>query len=812
MKLKLSIVFVLCMLSALLTGTDLSIAENGVAKAGILVPENTKPVVRLAAEELASYLKKITGAEFTIGTRSKFKTNFKLGFGDSSGLENEEFIIRTVGNDIEIFGRDSKEKFPIFDLYYFCKEKGTLRGVYYFLEQLGVRWPAPGMDHVPAQKTLVLKPLNIRFQPYFKDRRIGSGAFRFMNIYSDAHEYCKNNDEAMMWYLRIGESPRQFAHGCHSEASLALSKDPEWKSDVTRLQLMKTGKRDPRYSCWTHPDVKKIWMKAADAYFSGISVHKAGFKYATTWGRTGWKWPSPFTQPDEFMIDPMDHSQKNDGRCYCDRCQEYRKTHPCVDDTDMVWEVIGDVAEFIQKKHPEGYITTLIYPPKHQIPTRKIPSNVRVRLCLTGPKTCFDPIHFDEEFKTIREWNKLLGNKPVSWTYHCVDFNGVMPNIVETYPRFLKKYIHSLKGLSDGMYMETHAPVFSRIQLETYIYHRLMRNPDLDLDKELDEYCRILYGPAHREARQFHAELENLFADFWRKTVPAGSMLRGASPRAWKAKDSSMRNKLWTLTYTKENLDKLGKLIAAMEDKTAGTRYAKPVRLLRRYIYEVMRFQRNLRFEKNKIRKSLKLATATIAPNAVPTETDWKKAPVNRMVPMDCYNDKLKNNGSFQLISNGKMLFFRGVMDENRMKKTLTQSNRKNGDAKVSGDNNIEMFLTSMKDKLTWQLMINDRGVWTSTLRNRPKSASDYKYVQMPGCNVTVKREAKRWIVLASFPLKTLNPSGGEFRMNLIRTRKVAREPVEYSTFSPLSVRYHWTEPANYATVRFAKSKQINSH
>ena len=70
---------------------------------------------------------------------------------------------------------------------------------------------------------------------------------------------------------------------------------------------MKTGKRDPKYSCWTHPDVKKIWMKAADAYFSGISVHKAGFKYATTWGRTGWKWPSPFTQPDEFMIDPMDH-------------------------------------------------------------------------------------------------------------------------------------------------------------------------------------------------------------------------------------------------------------------------------------------------------------------------------------------------------------------------------------------------------------------------------------------------------------------------------------------------------------------------
>ncbi|MBO4630680.1 MAG: DUF4838 domain-containing protein, partial [Lentisphaeria bacterium] len=446
MKIQTWIVAGLLTASLLVPAEELKIAENGTACAGILIPEKTKPVVELAAQELAVYLKKITGAEFRVGTSSKFKTNFKLGFGDPKGLDDEEFIIRTSGKDIEIFGRDSKEKFPIFDLYYFCKEKGTLRGVYYFLEQLGVRWPAPGMDHIPEQKTLVLKPLDIRFKPYFKDRRIGSAAFKFMGEWPDASEYCRNNDEAMMWYMRIGETPRQFAHGCHSERSLALFKDPEWKSDVTRLQLNK-GKRDPRYSCWTHPDVKKIWMKAADAYFSGISAHKAGFKYASTWGRTGWDWPSPFTQPDEFMIDPMDYSQKNNGRCYCDRCQEYRKTHPCPDDTDMIWAVIGDVADFIREKHPGCYITTLIYPPKYQVPTRKLPSNVRVRVCLAGPKTGLDPVHFEKEFQTIRTWNKLTGNKVPLWTYHCVGFNNVMPRIVETYPHLLKKYIHSLKGI-----------------------------------------------------------------------------------------------------------------------------------------------------------------------------------------------------------------------------------------------------------------------------------------------------------------------------------------------------------------------------
>ena len=804
MKLKSGIISALCLAAALLAGAELTIAENGVAKAGILVPENTKPVVKLAAQELASYLKKITGAEFTVGTSSKFKTNFKLGFGDPKGLDNEEFIIRTSGNDIEIFGRDSKEKFPIFDLYFFCKEKGTLRGVYFFLEQLGVRWPAPGMDHIPEQKTLVLKPLDIRFKPYFEDRRIGSAAFTFMGRWPDSSEYCRNNNEAMMWSLRIGESPRQFAHGCHSEHSLALYKDPEWKSDITRIQLNK-GKRDPRYSCWTHPDVKKIWMKAADAYFSGISAHKAGFKYASTWGRTGWKWPSPFTQPDEFMIDPMDHSQNNDGRCYCDRCQEYRKNHPCPDDTDMIWEVIGDVADSIREKHPGGYITTLIYPPKYGIPARKLPSNVLVRLCLTGPKTGLDPVHFEKEFQTIRTWNKLTGKKVPLWTYHCADFNNVMPNIVETYPHLLKKYIHSLKGIGQGMYMESSSLNFTRVLLETYIYHRLMRNPDLDVDRELDEYCRILYGPAHREARQFYAELENLFVDFWNKTVPPGSNLRGTSPEAWKARDSRIRKKLWTLTYTEENLAKLGKLVAAMEKKAAGTRYAKSVRLLRKYIYDGMVFQRKLLFGKEQIRRKIKLECGRIAPDTAPAERDWENAPSNRLVPSELFRDNLKADGCFQLLSNGSTLFFRAVLDEKRMDRTLFQPNLKNGSSSVSKDNDIEIFLTSMKDRLTWQVLVNDRGVWCSTLRKKPKSVSDYKYIQMPDCKVTVKREPQRWIVQASFPLKTLNPSGGEFRMNLIRCRRVKGEPVEFSTFSPLAVKYHWAEPANYATVRFAE-------
>ena len=616
MKLRHLIVSGLFLASTLLAAADLTIAENGVARAGILIPEKARPVVKVAADELAGYLKKITGAEFTVGTTSKYKTNFKLGFGDPKGLAPEEFIIRTSGNDIEIFGHDSDKRFSKFSFYYHYTDKGTLMGVYYFLEQLGVRWPIPGFDHIPERKTLVLKPLDIRFKPYFRDRQIGSNAYRFIDRHPDGREYCRNDQEAMRWYMRIGESPRQVVLGCHSESALGLFRDPEWKSDPTRLQLTKQGQRDPHHSCWTHPDVKKLWTRAADDYFSGKTAAEAGFKYRRD---PTSRWPGPFLVKSEFMVDPMDHGGSNDGRCYCGRCQDFRKKHPCPDDTELLWAVIGDVADSVAKKHPGCFITTLIYPPKRLVPSRKLPHNVRVRVCLSGPKSGLEADKFEKEIETVRTWHKLTGNKVPLWTYHCVGFGNAMPHIVETYPHLLKKYAMALKGIGDGMFMETHSLNYTRKLFDTYIFHRVMRDPDLDLEKELDEYFRILYGPAHQEAQQFYQEMETVFADFWGKSVQM-NIKAGldflASP--WRQRDFEMQKKLWTMAYTSEKLAEWGKLVAAMEKKTAGTRYAKPVRLLRKYIYDGMVAQRQLLFGKEELRRTLKMTAVQIASGSVP--------------------------------------------------------------------------------------------------------------------------------------------------------------------------------------------------
>jgi hypothetical protein len=93
-----------------------------------------------------------------------------------------------------------------------------------------------------------------------------------------------------------------------------------------------------------------------------------------------------------------------DGRCRCPRCNAFREQHPCPDDSEIVWQVVVAVAEKIKEKFPGKFIaTTLVYPPKMQMPkTVKIPDNVRVRICTSGPKEVATPNRLESDLELIR--------------------------------------------------------------------------------------------------------------------------------------------------------------------------------------------------------------------------------------------------------------------------------------------------------------------------------------------------------------------------------------------------------------------------
>jgi len=149
------------------------IVKGGEPAATIVVGEGASEEEMFAANELQTYVRKVSGAlipikkdneEFSgniiaVG-RNKVNLNANLGFDK---LEREGFRIKTSGNSLSLVGKD---------------DMGTQFAVYSFLEKyLGVRWLWPGElgEVVPKMETIEVGPIDDTEEPDFKWRDRGPG-------------------------------------------------------------------------------------------------------------------------------------------------------------------------------------------------------------------------------------------------------------------------------------------------------------------------------------------------------------------------------------------------------------------------------------------------------------------------------------------------------------------------------------------------------------------------------------------------------------------------------------------------------------
>ena len=111
----------------------IQISADGVAKCQIMLATEPAPAEQTAAEELAAYLGKITGGQFSVTPEAEASgpviyvgpTQFSLTNGvDAAKLGPDEWVIRTVGDDLILAGG---------------RPRGTIYAVYRLLEEtLGV--------------------------------------------------------------------------------------------------------------------------------------------------------------------------------------------------------------------------------------------------------------------------------------------------------------------------------------------------------------------------------------------------------------------------------------------------------------------------------------------------------------------------------------------------------------------------------------------------------------------------------------------------------------------------------------------------
>ena len=154
--------------------TPFYIVADGKSEFSIVTSENADECIMTAAEELQTYIEKISGAELEIITENQLAEGEKAIVLGETRLENEitevnraaigadGFLLYSDGNYLLIAGGDSR---------------GTLYGVYTLLEDyLGVRWFTPELEVVPESKDVTIDgKLNKIVQPSFAIRRNDTG-------------------------------------------------------------------------------------------------------------------------------------------------------------------------------------------------------------------------------------------------------------------------------------------------------------------------------------------------------------------------------------------------------------------------------------------------------------------------------------------------------------------------------------------------------------------------------------------------------------------------------------------------------------
>lgn len=755
-----------------------SAASLRFADAEIILPEKPFAAAVIAAQELQYHLRKMTGGTFPIVKKRSTQYASAIYVGDQpaarkaalsiENLKKDGFLRAVKGKDLYILGDDDRKykKGNIVTFYFETIHRGTLHGVYDFLEEAGVRWPAPGKDHeyIPAVKEIVVSAEPKSDAPVFSQRNMTK--INSFHKYKDANFYTTKREEAVLWALRMRASCiRGIGDGSHTELMLKL--DQIWfKKYPERFQLTKNKERCSRYTCWSDPAVREIWLKAADAYFSGKLPADAGLPHVKNWH--GWN------VKEEFLINAMDHGVKNDGRCRCDRCNAFRKKHPCLDDTELYWQLIAYVAKEIEKKHPGKYIAALVYPPMTRFPkTVKLPGNIRVRICQGGIKDMLLPAVIKDDLEQIRLWRDQVGYDNVCLgIYVCENFAGRLPAVPENYPRLAADYFRTMAGKCTGARIAYTGPTHTERVLDMYVQSKLLWNPHQDVESIIKDHCRVMYGPAAEVMRQIYDRFEKNFRTYYPAVTP-----NVPRPREIGIDRDVKKNRIhaWTKVYTEKEMACINDLLEKAEKITAGKQpFARRLNVFRTWIYEIMQAER-----KEVVDIQANTRQVLLRRNRW---SAWQQ-----LHPMDHYNKNAAGT-KFRMKHNGKELQLQIIADEPEMKKV-----RIDPGAPLEAlwkDDSIELFIE--EGSKIRHLVFSASGRYSS------RTVPENEWRLLPGVVNSVRNHTRARRLEITLPLTPGMQKS--FRFNVTRSRKLTDRTRESSTWSENAKR-SWTDPEGYAAV-----------
>ena len=458
------------------TGTELKITENNKANYSILLSKKPTTQDQKAAEDLKTWLEKITGATIQIVTESKnSKTSDQvISIGQTQLFKKSKLAASAENLKDEGYGIDQKDN-TLF--IWGGRTRGVINGVYALLEEdLGCRWYSNECNMIPSIGTLKFAPALRTFVPALSCRD------PFWYVAFDATWSLHNRTNAPSakvpeeWGGTI-DYGGMFVHTFHNlfPEDEYLAAHPEY------YMLNDQNKRVTNQLCTTNPEVIRLVKEKVR------KVLKA----------------NPYAE--------LISISKNDGggTCACINCKSLDVAEGSKMASLMV--LVNAVAKDIEKDYPHVLISTLAYGETGPIPKTMRPNkNVSIMLCSdkTGAwRRPFEPTEICEIGTLVKNWSKVC-KRLFIWDYN-INFShylAPMPNL-DVMAENIRFYV---ANNAEGVMLQANYQTVGseRDWMRSWVAAKLLWNPSLNLYDLIDDFIYGYFGKAAPAVAQYNRLLQ----------------------------------------------------------------------------------------------------------------------------------------------------------------------------------------------------------------------------------------------------------------------------------------------------------------
>jgi hypothetical protein len=474
---------------------EMVIVENGANPVPIVIAPEALPENVLAANCLAEYIEKISGAHPAVITNAPDQVPAKaIWIGIQPAVSNlfpkvyldfphpEEILIACDGRNLLVAGRDKLAGAS-------QVEYGTANAVYTFLQKyLDVRWlwPGPTGEDVVSNKTISLPPFEYRFHPPFRQREMLNSP--------------RYGQEVFTWSRRqrtlLDSSAMSAGHAFNDWWDKYHEAHPDYfalQPDGTRSAYPSTY--DVKL-CESNPKVWEQWLQNAEEALRA--------------------------KPTMTVINAAPNDGSNAGICTCEKCRTWdhpegrlcmlnwkglSKEYPAM--TDRYITFWNHLAGMLKEKFPDRglYVSGFAYGPAMSPPVKATPAdNIIIGYVGHFPSASNERRSLEKEaFGQWAEKAPHLVFRPNVF-YYSGGHHGLptlaLSNTVEDM-RFLAAN-KCIGVIFDGIV--TH---WAPIGIQNYFLAQCIWDPNQDLQALLDDYCRRGFGAAADEMKQYFNLMES---------------------------------------------------------------------------------------------------------------------------------------------------------------------------------------------------------------------------------------------------------------------------------------------------------------